>query len=105
MRRLIVLLLAWTFAAALPAAAHPLYAEAFCEVAAAGVVATDCCGDAGASADCRPGDCAGGGAIMLVTGAASAFAARTSQSVSRPVTRLVAPPARAPDTAPPKPVA
>jgi hypothetical protein len=99
-----VWLLAWAFAAALPAAAQPLYAEASCDIAAAGVVATDCCGDAGATADCRPGDCAGGGAIMLMSGAERAFAALVSQSAQRPVARILAPLARAPDTAPPKPV-
>lgn len=104
MRRKTVWLLAWMFAAALSAAAQPLYAEAFCDIAAAGVVATDGCGDAGATPDCRPGDCAGGGAIMPMSGAEIALAALVSQSAQRSVARLLPPPARAPDTAPPKPV-
>lgn len=99
-----VLLLVLMLAAALPATAQPMSAGSFCDIAVAGAVATDCCGDAGATADCRSGDCAGGGAIMLVTGAAITFAARTSQTAQRPVQRPLAPPLRAPDTAPPKPV-
>lgn len=99
-----ILLLALMLAAALPAAAQPMSTGSSCDTAAAGVGATDCCGDAGATPDCRPGDCAGGGAIMLMSGAERTFAALVSQTAQRPVARLLAPPARAPDTAPPKPV-
>lgn len=99
-----VLLLVLMLAAALPATAQPMSAGSSCDIAVAGAVATDCCGDTGATPDCRPGDCAGGSAMMLMSGAEGTFAALASQTAQRSVARLRAPPARAPDTAPPKPV-
>jgi hypothetical protein len=97
MRRALALLLAVTLAAAFPAAAQLSGTGASCG-AEASSSGTDCCGSSPAAADC-----AGAGAALLLASPDRELASRISDSPETFLARLIAPPARAPDTAPPKP--
>jgi hypothetical protein len=103
MRRALALFLAVTLAAALPATARPSDAGAPC-AAVASASGTDCCGSAPAVVECPITDCAGAGAALPVAVPDLGHAVRTSDSPGTAVARLISPPTRAPDTAPPKPV-
>lgn len=103
MRRVLALLLAVTLAAALPATAQPLGDGAPC-AAVASASGTDCCGSAPAVVECPITDCAGTGAALPIALPDLGYAGRISDSPGTSVAWLICPPARAPDTAPPKPV-
>jgi hypothetical protein len=103
MHRALALLLAVTLTAAFPAAAQPSALGAYCG-AGADVTGPDCCPNPTAATDCQSADCAGSGAALPVALPERGYAPGIADSPRTPVTQLIAPPARAPDTAPPKPV-
>jgi hypothetical protein len=103
MRKTLAILLAVTLAAALPAAARSSAEGAPCAAVAA-ASGTDCCTGAPAAAECPVTDCAGAGTALAVASPDRGHASRMSDAPLASVARLIAPPARAPDTAPPKPV-
>ncbi|MGH8709030.1 MAG: hypothetical protein ACREVD_13345, partial [Burkholderiales bacterium] len=70
--------------------------------AEASMSAADCCCCAPAQAECQAAHCAGASAALLAS-LDRAPVSRVSDSPETTLARLVAPPARAPDTAPPKP--
>jgi hypothetical protein len=102
MRRVFVIVVALTLAAAFPVAAQSSANAAHCAALAASS-GTHCCGSAPAAPECTISDCAGAGAALLVGSPDRGHAARISVSPATFVVRLVDRPARAPDTAPPKP--
>jgi hypothetical protein len=103
MHRALALLLAVTLAAAFPAAAQLPGVDAPCgtEASSSG---TDCCGTTPAAADCQAADCAGAGAALLLASPDRGLASRITDSPEIFLARSIAPLARAPDTAPPKPL-
>jgi len=101
MRKCFTLLLVLTLAAALPAAAQMSDAGTHCG-AQSGADGSNCCESAPATANCQTTDCAGAGAMLLVASSDPRFASRVSDSPESFLARLIAPPGRAPDTAPPK---
>jgi hypothetical protein len=103
MRRTLAFLLALTLAAAFPAAAQPPAPGAYCG-AGVNLTGPDCCPSTPAAADCQSTDCAGSGAALAVALPDRGYGAGIADSPRTSVTQLIAPPARAPDTAPPKPV-
>ena len=64
----------------------------------------DCCGSAPAALGCPITDCVGAGAALPMAVPGLGHAIRISDSPGTSVARLICPPARAPETAPPKPV-
>jgi len=101
MRRVLVIVVALTLAAAFPVVAQPSADAAQCAALAASS-GTHCCGSAPAVPECTSSDCVGAGAALLVGSPDGGHATRISVSPVTFVVRLVARPARAPDTAPPK---
>jgi hypothetical protein len=101
MRRVLVIVVALTLAAAFPVAAQPSANAAQCAALAASS-GTHCCGSAPAVPECTISDCIGSGAALPVASPGRGHAFRNSDSPVTFVVRLVARPARAPDTAPPK---
>lgn len=103
MRETLAVLLALTLATAFPAVAQPSAAGAYCG-AGADVAGPDCCPSMPAATDCQSADCAGSGAALPVAPPERGHASGITDSPETAVTQLIAPTARAPDTAPPKPV-
>ena len=95
-----IAILAVTLAAAFPAAAQLPGTGAPCG-AEASSSGTDCCGSTLAGIDCQAAGCAG--AALLLASPDRGFASRITDSPETFLARSIAPPARAPDTAPPKP--
>jgi hypothetical protein len=103
MLRALAFILAVTLAAAFPAAAQAAGTGEPCGTES-GASWTDCCSGTPRAADCPVSDCAGAGAALPVAGADRGCAALITDSPETLLARLIAPLARAPDTAPPKPV-
>jgi len=101
MRGTLALLLAVTFTAVFPAAAQISGAGAPCgaETSSDG----GCCGNLPAALDCYVAGCAGSGAPIVLASPGWGLALRNTDSPEALLAHPVAPPARAPDTAPPKP--
>jgi hypothetical protein len=105
MRKALMYLLALTLAAALPAAAQTMGADAPCGVKAASTGEPGCCPSATSANDCQATDCAGWSSALLIALSPVGPAPWIADSPESLPARFVAPLARAPDTAPPKPVA
>jgi len=102
MRRILAILLATSLAAAIPAVAQTAEADSPCAMEASGI-APDCCPNTPAATDCHATGCAGWGAALVFASSDRRLAPRVSDSPESSLARFVAPFARAPDTAPPKP--
>lgn len=102
MRYFLVIVAAFTLGAAYPVAAQPAADAASC---AALVVAGEpgCCETAPGAHECPGAYCVG--ALACVAPPERGQVPGTSDAPVSVLARLIAPPARAPDTAPPKPVA
>jgi hypothetical protein len=102
MRRILAILLATTLAAAIPVVAQTAGTGSPCGAEASGIV-PDCCPNTAAATGCQATGCAGWGAALVIASSDRRLAPRISDSPESFLARLNAPPARAPDTAPPKP--
>lgn len=102
MHRLIIVFLTLAFAAALPVGAQAIDLDTACGGVQAD--AADCCLSVPLAGDCEVTGCAGSGSALPVALPRAGLLSRMSDAPKSSVARLYVPPARAPDTAPPKPV-
>lgn len=98
MRKALAYVLVLSLAAAFTMAARTAGADS------AGVSMTDCRHGAAATLDCQAADCAAACAALPMGAAGCAPASRVSDAAEVFLAPLVALAARAPDTAPPKPL-
>ncbi|MGE3376494.1 MAG: hypothetical protein AB7O37_23430 [Vicinamibacteria bacterium] len=101
MRKLLALIIGLSLATAFSAGAQPPGDPERCPELYASSEA-GCCGDAPATQDCTGKHCAG--VVLPVAPATRGHAPCASSSAATRVTQFIAGPARAPDTAPPKPL-
>lgn len=104
MRKFLAIVIGLALAAAFPVLAQPSADAAPCPELQASAV-SDCCGTSPAAAECPVTDCAGAGAALPVASPDRGHVSLVSNSPATRDARLIARPAQAPDTAPPKPVA
>jgi hypothetical protein len=103
MHRLFILLAVLTLATALPAAVPAAGADPICgSIQADGA---DCCPGTPSASDCQVTDCAGWSSALPIALPRAGHAPHRAAVPQTRLARLLAPPARAPDTAPPKSVA
>ena len=102
MHRLIIVFLTLAFAAALPVGAQAIGLDTACGGVQAD--APDCCPSVPSAGDCEITGCAGSGSALPFALPRAGLSQRIADAPESPLARFVAPPARAPDTAPPKSV-
>lgn len=103
MHRLFILLAVLVLATAFPTAGKAGGLDPVC----GGMQADtgDCCPSVPSASDCQVTDCAGWSLALPISFPRAGLARRMSDAPESSLARFLAPPARAPDTAPPKPVA